>query len=485
MTFCRKSIWLLVAVAVLLPAGCASQRGRMASKREVNTAQLLAAARQYEKEGNLQSAAGIYQHVLQFHPGNAEAREGLALVQQGKLRVDYQPERLLASRGQAIQQNPQAREHLARTQKSQRDQINDRMAELIAQAARNPTVIEVDPTPARTIVASTATTPARANPAPPKSLSRPDDTGKHQPQPIATAEHSSTSSEPSGSPAPIAQVAAVKQTAAPADVEANDASRPSPQQEIPADWIDNRWKGHSLANKCQDASTAVLAEVRKLERSTDATRKEGLTRLALMGPEAVSATPAVRRLLNDQNQLVCAHAAWAIWEIEGDAETALEVLEKSLTSKSAHVVQFACYTLCNLGEFARPAAPTLAMLVSDKDAYVRLHAAEALSRVGDADDASNAMDTLVLLLKDTDTGVRTLAAATLGQVELAEAELAVAALTAALDDEEAGVRSAAALSLGAFGTSAVSAVTRLEQLAAADQTSVRESATTALACIRL
>jgi tetratricopeptide (TPR) repeat protein len=475
MTFCRKSIWLLVAVAALLPAGCASQRGRMASKGQVNTAQLLAAARQYEKEGNLQSAASIYQHVLQFHPGNAEAREGLALVQQGKLRVDYQPERLVASRDQAIQQNPQAREQLAKTQKNQREQVNDRMAELIAQAARNPIKIEVDPTPAKTLVASTGARPIHPKPAAPETQS----------QAIATAEHTSQSNEHPKPPAPIAQVAAVKQAAATGDAKASETSRKQQQEEVPADWIDDGWKGHSLADKCQDASSAVLAEVRKLESSADAIRKDGLTKLALMGPEAVSAVPAVRQLLNDSNQLVCAHAAWAMWEIEGDAVTALKVLQQSLASKSSHVVQFACYTLGNLGESARPAAPTLAMLVSDKDAYVRLHAAEALTRIGDNEHATDAMDTLVLLLKDAEAGVRSLAAATLGQVELAEADLAIAALTAALDDEDAGVRSAAALSLGAFGTSAESAVMRLEQLVASDQTTVRDSATTALACIRL
>jgi tetratricopeptide (TPR) repeat protein len=475
MTFCRKSIWLLVAVAVLLPAGCASQRGRMASKREVNTAQLLAAARQYEKEGNLESAAHIYQHVLQFHPSNAEAREGLALVQQGKLRVNYQPEPLLASSDQAVQQNPQAREQLARIQKNQREQINDRMAELIAQAAQNPKKIEVDPTPAQVMVASSQGQSTQLNPAP----------SKVRPQPVATAEHQLQATEQTQSPAQIAQVAAVTPSLQPAAVETTDFSRDKQQDEVPADWVDDGWKGSSLTDKCHDASAAVLTEVRKLESSVDDARKEGLTKLALMGPEALSAIPAVRKLLNDQNQLVCAHAAWAIWEIEGDAQTAVEVLEQSLTSKSSHIVQFASYTLGNLGEFAEPAAPTLVMLASDKDAYVRLHAAEALTRIGDADEAGNAMDTLVLLLKDADAGVRSLAATTLGQVELAEADLAIAALTAALDDEDAGVRSAAALSLGAFGASAESAVTRLKQLAAADQTSVRESATTALACIRL
>ena len=35
MSFCRKTVWLLIACAVLLPAGCAAQRGRMASKQQL------------------------------------------------------------------------------------------------------------------------------------------------------------------------------------------------------------------------------------------------------------------------------------------------------------------------------------------------------------------------------------------------------------------------------------------------------------------
>src|SRR5690606_3022831 len=149
----------------------------------------------------------------------------------------------------------------------------------------------------------------------------------------------------------------------------------------------------------------------------DADRKQGLTHLAQMGPEAISAAPAVRELLNDQNQLVRAHAAWALWEIEGDSQTALDVLQEALTCKSTHVVQFASYTLGRLGRAARPAAPALSMLLSDRDTYVRLHAAEALMQVCDGEDAANAMDTLVLSLKDADAGIRVLAATSLAEAD--------------------------------------------------------------------
>lgn len=493
MTFCRKSIWLLVAVTVLLPAGCAAGRGRLAGKGQVNTAQLLAAARQYEKEGNAEGAVGIYQHVLKYHPSNAEAKEGLALVQQGKLRTEYDPERLLASGNRAVQSNPQAREQLARVQQAQREQVNDRMAELIAQAARNPKKIEVDPTPTPTLVAST-TKPQEAKPAatqvakakstaptPPARL--PEPSAKPAKPQAAAAEKK----EPSRSVEPPAQVAQIKAEEAPEEetsIESAGFARVD-GTDVPADWAEGSWQGHSLADKCQDASAAVLREVRKLESKADADRQEGLTKLAQMGSEAVSARGAVRELLEDRNQMVSAHAAWAIWEIEADTQAATSHLQQLLSSNGTHVVQFACYTLGNMGEAARSAAPELETLLSHQDSYVRLHAAEALSRMAEGKQQASAIATLVALLKDSDAGVRHLSAMALAQTDRANEATAIAALTEALDDDNAGVRSAAALSLGAFGSGAESAVARLEKAVATDHTDVREAATTALACIKL
>lgn len=148
MTICRSSLCGLFAIIILLPAGCASLQSRLAGKGEVNTDQLLAAARLYEKEGKLETAEGIYQHVLRYHPSNEEAKEGLALVRQGKLRID-DPQRLLA-----------ATNRLPQTGHS--EPVSDRMADLIVQAARNPRTIEVEPTPAMTAATEPTRQPVRS-----------------------------------------------------------------------------------------------------------------------------------------------------------------------------------------------------------------------------------------------------------------------------------------------------------------------------------
>lgn len=468
MNVCRKTIWALVAVTVLLPAGCATQRGRTANKPKVNTAQLLAAARQYEKEGDLKSAAHIYQHVLQYHPTNAEAKQGLTLVQAGKLRVDYDPQQLLASTDPTVQSNPQARQQLAKIQQKKREQINDRMAQLIAEAARNPKKIEVDPTPTPTMVASTG---AATKPQTPSAASEPATPAKSAPEAWSASDISIAHAD--GTAAELAEQQ-IETTAF--------AAQPSDE---PADWADSQWKGHSLVGKCRDASADVLKQVQKLESHADSDRKDGLTQLALMGPEAASAVPAINELMSDQNQLVRAHAAWALWEVDGDAETAVSALNTSLKSSSNHVVQFAAYTLATMGEDGAPTGETLQSLLSHEDIFTRLHVAEALSRIGSAEQRADATDTLVVLLADADASVRHLAAIALGEVDADNAPMAVIALTAALDDEDAAVRSAAALSLGGYGQDAEQAAGRLKEVTQTDRTDVRQAAETALACIDL
>lgn len=458
----RYTTFLLVAVTLLLPAGCAAPRGQMSSRRQVNTAQLLAAARHYEKEGNLQSAGRIYRHVLQFHPANSEAKQGLALVQQGKLRVDYDAQQLLASTDPTIQRNPQARQQLARMQQAQREQVDERMAQLISQAANNPQKIEVDPTPATTIVA------AAASPAPPVA-----------PQPIRQANVARTAEI--ASPKIVQTNAVASQSKTPAVKTSNYVK---PQDETPADWKEDSWQSHSLVGKCTDASAEILDLVKLLESKADADRKDALAKLARLGPEAISAAPAVRCLLRDQNQLVSAHAAWAIWEIEGDAQTSTKVLQDSLSSASTDVVHFATYTLGNVGDLAESAVPQLRKLLGSDNSFTSLHAAEALMKISAGTDRDIATDTLIVLLKDNQPGVRHLAALALGEVDESNAEVAIAALIDALNDKDAGVRSAAALSLGGFQTGTEEAVKILEGISQTDHTDVRQAALTALACLQ-
>ena len=223
-------------------------------------------------------------------------------------------------------------------------------------------------------------------------------------------------------------------------------------EETPVDWSDPNWRGHSLTAKCQDASADVLSEIARLESAADAERKAGLTNLAKMGPQAKSAAPAIALLLTDQNELVGAHAAWALWEVDGNKEAAVDALRESLDSTGSQVVQFAAYSLGKMGADAHSAAKPLQNLLGSADRFTRLHAAEALMQIGDDEQRADATDTLLVQLNDDEANVRQLAAIILGQADDANQAVAIHALTIALNDTDAGVRSSAALSFGSLWT---------------------------------
>lgn len=483
----RKAIWLVLTLAVLLPSGCASQRGRMVKKQQINTAQLLAAARQYEKEGQLQSASNLYRHVLKYHPGNNEAREGLALVQQGKLRVNYDVKQLMAAGDPVIQKNPQAREQLARQRETKREQLNVEMASLIKAAAENPTRIEVDPTPTPIMVASAKAEPIKSAAATDETVTA-DASKSDAAELFGDAPLNAKIAQADGTATSDATEDAQIETTAFSDQKKDETEKESKlaaNDEAPADWSDPNWQQHSLTRLCTDANAAVLAEVKKLEDKADNVRKDALTKLAQLGDEGQSAAPAIKRVISDQNQLVAAHAAWAYWAVGGEAKVAVEGLKPLLGSPSAEVAQLAAYTLGNIGEPAASAVAELRKLLGSKDQITRLHAAEAVAKVGNEEQRADATDTLIVLMGADDEKVRSLAAMTLSQADEDNREAAIQALAGALTDEATSVRTAAALSLGAYGQSAQSAVEQLKLAAQFDTDDVQVAAKSALDCIQL
>ena len=94
-----------------------------------------------------------------------------------------------------------------------------------------------------------------------------------------------------------------------------------------------------------------------------------------------------------------------------------------------------------LGACGQPAFPWLVSLLGSRDAYVRIHAADVLGRLGD----SRAVEPLLATLKDSDVGVRHMAAYALGELK---DRRAVGPLIAALRDSSYFVRGMAAWALG-------------------------------------
>ncbi|MBI2825209.1 MAG: HEAT repeat domain-containing protein [Planctomycetia bacterium] len=87
-----------------------------------------------------------------------------------------------------------------------------------------------------------------------------------------------------------------------------------------------------------------------------------------------------------------------------------------------------------LARIGQPSVPVLIDALSDADAEVRVHAARALARMGDA--GKEAVPVLIARLEDPDEGVRQAAARALGQMGPAAAD-AVPALIAIIKSHDA------------------------------------------------
>ncbi|MEZ6065853.1 MAG: HEAT repeat domain-containing protein [Planctomycetaceae bacterium] len=180
--------------------------------------------------------------------------------------------------------------------------------------------------------------------------------------------------------------------------------------------------------------------------------------------------------------MIATHAAWTIWQIDGNDHAMEQELLRIMQLGDANVVQFAAYTLGSLGPAAIDVAPALRIERERHNGATRIHIAEALTRIDAFDQAS--VQVIIQGLDDADVEVRWLAAISLGEVNSRHSDIAVPALILALNDSDPDVRSAAALSLGGFGALATQAIPALRDRATLDCPEVRSSAQTALACIR-
>jgi tetratricopeptide (TPR) repeat protein len=468
---------LVLVASLLVTAGCASRGGSTPladSSSEVlpqyKPAQLMAAARQYEKEGRADKAILYYRQVLALDPHNQEAQHGLQLVQAGRLREKHDIDQLIAAQKQTNTPFLQSRENIAQ----RREELDLRIAELVAHASMNAQHVRREPIQNPLVASSGASRITIRDSAPPE--------------------------DPASTPAPAAaptqeQIVwdepATEETTVSATGEALAwdltplPQAPGADEPTPADWGDDSpWKPKTLAALCRDAHAEVLREVAKLDSDDPATRKDGLTALATLGPEASSAALAVSMLLDDPDESVRVHAAWACWEIQRDSWKSLESLSDALRSADLEVVQLAAYTLGNMGDEAQAAVVPLNELLKCEHSVVRLHAAEAVTKIAAPADQLAALKTLAALASDDSADVRSLAVLTLGSLEGAPTGDIVAVLQGALHDQDARVRSSAALALGGLGDAATAVITDLEFVAANDQTDVREAAETALSCLR-
>ncbi len=408
MTLRRKAARLCAAGMMMISVGCQARgQSRLADRKPQvqpthSVTQLLAVARQYEKEGQNEQAGLYYTRVLAADPMNADAAKGLYLVTSGQPRGQHEIQQLIASESgkNRYHQSPQG--HLTPAQ------IDESVARMIANAAATAKKVEPDSTP-NVVVQTMAPTPMVAATAAPVAA------GVPAAQPVAAVPASRPAETPSSDSVegvvrmsdadqsydseldlelanPFvdsdAQADGHKQLAAAPHVQkmpviaANAHSVASAQKTLPGatDWKSNSpFQPRSMIRLCQGADQTVLAEVEKLDRPEADIRKQGLTALANMGPAAKSARLPIKMLLDDPDELVVAHSAGALWEIDREAWESVTPLSSLLASNRPEVVQVAAYTLGAIGADAASAAGALRQVLATGDASLQLHAAEARS----------------------------------------------------------------------------------------------------------
>jgi len=101
--------------------------------------------------------------------------------------------------------------------------------------------------------------------------------------------------------------------------------------------------------------------------------------LAILGPEARTAIPALNQALHDKEVRVQLDAAAALGRI---GRQSVPVLMQALEENDASIRHAAAYALGEVGPDAQPAVPLLTKALEDNDPQVRSSAAYSLSVIG-------------------------------------------------------------------------------------------------------
>jgi HEAT repeat protein len=183
--------------------------------------------------------------------------------------------------------------------------------------------------------------------------------------------------------------------------------------------------------------------ITELSHPTVDVRRTAAIRLAIVGPAAQKAVPALIECLGDPDPVVRLHVAQAIWEIDRNVYPILPVFIDLMLSNRAGTRIGAVYALGRMGALASAAdtVPWLERLLADRSSFDRPLLAQVIVRIQPTHQAALAV--LTRGVKSADADVRYLSTVALGAMPLSRQVAVHEALRGAVDDGNARVRCAA------------------------------------------
>jgi len=190
---------------------------------------------------------------------------------------------------------------------------------------------------------------------------------------------------------------------------------------------------------------SVDEAIRQLNAPAALDQEKAEEALALWGPDARAAVPAIVAILEQDLPFVRTGLLHVLVAIGPDAKEAVPVLMKTAGNQNFHARYLSCRALGRLGPAAKPAVGLLIKALRDNVTSVRRNAAEALGRLGPAV-APEAVKPLIDTIDDPLVPVREEAVRALGDFgDLAKP--AIPALEAAAFSPQSRVQAQAALAL--------------------------------------
>lgn len=231
---------------------------------------------------------------------------------------------------------------------------------------------------------------------------------------------------------------------------------------------------------CDTSDQAILDLLQEMNSHDSARMKSAIRRLGDLGSRAACAEPAFRQSLTHVDMTVRLSAAIALFQINPSSEDVTPILLQGLQHADPSVRA----TTATLMQTLPPSdafASALMLSLQDQNVFVRLHAAEALSKYPAHFDS--AVRVVVTHMSGSEANTRYLATFIVGEMP-ARSESVIPALIQNLGDSDERVQGAAIYALGQCGPSAVSAIPNLSNLAENSNDELREAAKAAIAQIQ-